>query len=266
MLHHGARRTIQHKVFALARRDGETVHTGGAHQVIGTQARRNDGPAGAKGAAVGDHARHGGALPQEASDGGLQAQLDTVGDGVLRGRKAQRKGIDDAPRGRIERAGGRLCEAWLTPAHLLRGEQFQAGDAIFSTAVIEFPQRGEVLLADAHHIRAATLKLDIQLTADLVEQGIARHVQTGFGAPRLGVIAGVDDGRVGLGGALAHVRGPVHEEDAQAIARELARNVGAHHASADDDHIIERSIVHQGCCSSSCSQPRVRETAFFHAA
>ena len=177
-----------------------------------------------------------------AGDRAVPPQLHAAAHRGLGHGDGKAPGVDDAGAGREKRAAHFLRKPRLHRPGLLAGEQPQPGHAVFAAPVVKGAQGGQLLGAEGHHKRAHPLEGHLQLFADLAGEAVALHVQPGHQGAGLRVVARVDDGAVGLGGAGGDVRRGLQHCHPQPVAGQLIGRRRAHHAAADDDYIVHRKI------------------------
>ena len=97
---------------------------------------------------------------------------------------------------------------------------------------------GVILRREGQHQGAAGPVGDIQFGAQLLGQLSAPHVEPGHQGAGLGIVTGVEDGGVGLGGTVGHVVFLLQHSDLQLVAGELEGGCCAGDAAANDENVI----------------------------
>ena len=121
---------------------------------------------------------------------------------------------------------------------LLAGQDPHPGDAVLVAPVKEGMYRLHLLLVKGQDKGTDLLALHRQLFAELLGHPDSLHIEAGHFGPRLRVVPGVEDGAVGLGGAVRHVVGGLQGHHLQVIPGKLVGSGGADDPAADDRYII----------------------------
>ena len=129
---------------------------------------------------------------------------------------------------------------------LFPGKDLHAGHAVGGAVFEQMLQVGQFLFVQCQHQRAALLIGDIQLCADLLCQCHAAHIQPCHAGAGGGVVACVENGAVGLGGAVCYIVFGLKDDHSVVVARQRIGGSSTNDATADD-----RDIIH-------CSFPPVR--------
>ena len=161
------------------------------------------------------------------------------------GADSRRRGVKGADRLR--------GQVGLQASGLLPGEELQPGNAVFHPPAVELLHLGPVLLAEGQHKGTAAAVRYIQPLAQPLGQLHPPDVEAGHKSPRLWVIAGVENGRVGFGGSHGHVVFPLQNGNVQLVFGKLEGGGRTRNAAADDQHVIHRKLLpgtilsHQRC-------------------
>ena len=135
-----------------------------------------------------------------------------------------------------------LGEVGLHGKGLFPGKNLHVGHAVCGAVLEQMLQMGQFLLVQCQHQRAALLIGDIQLCADLLCQSHAAHVQPCHAGAGGGVVACVENGAVGLGGAVCHIVLGLKNDHLVVVARQCVGGSGTDDATADDCYIIHCSF------------------------
>ncbi len=169
------------------------MHTGGVHH----KARL-------KAALVGLHAPaalDGG----KAGDDGIKLELYAIFCGVLGKSISQAKGTDDAAGGCPQGSHRVIGNVRLHLDQLVAFDNAQALYAVVHAVFVQLYQIRAVLLAQTHHQAAALVVGKIQFFGKGRHTAAALHIQFGHQAAMGGIVACMDNGAVGLGGAAADI-------------------------------------------------------------
>ena len=190
-------------------------------------------------------ARGGNHLPMavgKLADGGhlrVAPELRPVFRRVLRKGHGQLVGADDAAGSHQQGFLGFLPHVGLPLPQLRLVDDPQLPPAAVLAALLqELLQGGMVLQAEGHHQGGVPLHGHVQLLVNPVEHGVAQHVELGLQGAGLGVIPAVDDGGVGLALTVADIVGLFQQQRLDPVPGQFPGNATAHHAAADDDHVI----------------------------
>ena len=208
--------------------DGVGVDAGGIHQIAGGEISLAgvDQPAAA------------GFL--DAGDLGFQMKPGPVADGGFRQSQTVFPGGTDGGGGSVEGGLYLVRQLGVHTAGLVAGEDFQAGHAVGVAPGLEGVQGGALLRGEGQHKRAAGPIGDVQLLAQLPGQSHTPHVEPGHQGAGQGIIAGVENGGIGLGGAVGHVVFLLQNAHPDLVFGELKGRGGAHNAAADDEYIVHK--------------------------
>ena len=187
--------------------------------------------------------------PAQAGDPTAEVVVHPVVVGVLRQGDGQAEGVHNAA------VGG---EHGKLPHH--RRHQLVKLRLVHQTQALHpvglplgdgAPQVLQVLLCVAHQHLAAALEGHVQLPGQLSHELVALHAQSGL--QRAGVVgeAPVDHPGVAPAGLIAHVQIFLQYADFQAVPAHFPGNGAAHHAAADDQHIIKLLHIHPPKLSNS---------------
>lgn len=240
---HLARRLVEQAVLAGAGGDAEGVAAHLAVHLVGVQAGGVHHGAGGKLAVRGGQPIAA-AAPLDALHLLVEVEFDAVGGGVFGEGDGHFVGAGDAA-GRGVQGGDRLpADVRLHLLQALPVDYRQLRDAVFPAARQQALEDGARFLVQAEDEGADALERELQLPRPLLEHGVAGDVGFRLEAARLGVVAGVDDGRVGLAGAGRHVGRGVEGGDGEAAARQLPGDGAADHPGSYDDDIVHMFSVH----------------------
>ena len=135
-----------------------------------------------------------------------------------------------------------LGEVRLHGKGLFLGKDLHAGHAVGGAVLKQMLQVGQLLLVQCQHQRTALLVGDIQLCADLFSQRYAAHIQPCHVGAGGGVVACVENGAVGLGGAVCHIVLGLKDDHLVVVARQRVGGSGTDDTTADDSYIIHCSF------------------------
>ena len=270
VVHTGALALVQQVVLATG---GSDVEAGGLHHAVDFL-----GPdTGGIDDVAGFHSALGGGQAVAAVGHGLSvfhaaaaAQLHAVahshfghGQGVL-------PGADDGGAGGPQGTADILGEVGLHGQRFFLGQNFHIGHAVGRAVLVQVLQVGQLALGQSQHEGAALLVGNIQLCADLLGQLHTAHVQPCHLGAGSGVVACVQNGAVGFGGAVGHVVFCLQNDDFVLVARQCVGCSGADHTTADDSNIIHYSFPpvssalarrEPGCCAVCTKKERTKTKA-----
>ena len=181
-------------------------------------------------------------VPAQAGDLTAEAVVHPVVVGVLRQSDGQAEGVHNTAVGGEH---GKLPHHRRhQPVELRLVHQAQALHPVGLPLGDGAPQVLQVLLCVAHQHLAAALEGHVQLPGQLSHELVALHAQPGL--QRAGVVgeAPVDHPGVAPAGLIAHVQIFLQYADFQAVPAHFPGNGAAHHAAADDQHIIKLLHIH----------------------
>ena len=205
VVHMPCRRVVQQEVIAAPGNDLHRV--GGIHGVVQLVRMHTGGvhhQARLKAALVGLHAPaalDGG----KAGDGGIKLELYAIFCGVLGKSIGQAKGADDAAGGCPHGSHRVIGNVRLHLDQLVAFDNAQALYAVGHAVFVQLYQIRAVLLAQTHHQAAALVVGKIQFFGKGRHTAAALHIQLGHQAAVGGIVACMDNGAVGLGGAAADI-------------------------------------------------------------
>ena len=235
-----ARLLVQQAVIAPAGGDMNLFLADHVVELVGVHPCGIDHAAGLIGAVVGLNlpaARDG----VQAGDLGVKAELHAVGGGVLRHGDVHAEGAHNTGGGGVEDAHGLFGQVGLQLEDFLPVQnQLHVLDAILDAPLIQGLQVGQGILVDTHHQGAAPVERKIQLLGQVLHHLIALHVQLGHQGSVGGVVACVNNGAVGLGGAAAHVLRLLQHTDFGLVPGQLAGGGAPGHTGPNDDYVIHR--------------------------
>ena len=138
----------------------------------------------------------------------------------------------------MEGSGDGGGEVGLQSTGLIPGEQGQTGHPVLCAPAEQLLEQDLVLRGKAEHQGPTGQIGYVQLGAQLPGQGGAPDVEAGHQGAGHGVIPGVDDGGIGLGGTVGHIVFPLHDPHFELIFGQLKGSGRAHDAAADDENVI----------------------------
>ena len=236
VVHMAAGRAVQQEVIAAARGDRHAVVRDHVVDHVGVHARRVHDDLRLQVALVGMHNPAALNLRQARNDG-VKLELDAVLRRILRQREGQAKRADDAAGRRVQRSDRVVADVRLHGHQLVALDDAQSLDAVLHAVLVQLHQVRAILLAE-HDDEAAVLDvMEVQLLGQPGHDAAAFDIQLRHQAAVRRIVAGVNDGAVGLGGAAADVLLALDHEHIGLLARQLAGNRAAGNASADNDDI-----------------------------
>ena len=123
-------------------------------------------------------------------------------------------------------------------AHLGGVQQLQTRHSVLYASVIEGAQGMKVSLVKGQYQAAHPGKGHLELFADVPGHPVALHVEPGHEGARLRVVPGVDDGAVGLGGAIGYIVLSLQDGHVQGILGQVIGGGRPHHPTAQNDDVI----------------------------
>ena len=204
---------VEYVILPLARPDSEAIQSGLGHDLIGMESGTVDNPSAMEGTPIGVHADDAlsvpwtGVLLHEAQGLSLQKQHHFIDHRVLGRGDGEQEGVHDASCGSPQGAEDLGGEGWLRAAHLVPGDDLQPWHAVAPTALPQILKRPHFPLREGYYVVPLAAVGDIQLRAELGIHFVAQYVEPGLVGAGEGIIAGMDDGCVALGGSSAHVGG-----------------------------------------------------------
>ena len=173
-------------------------------------------------------------------NGSPQMELCPVADGGLRqGQTILPRGADGGCGG-VEGGGYLFREVGVHGAGLLPGEQAELRHAVGLAPAEQVLEGSLILGREGQYEGAAGLVRNVQLGAQLFGQGGAPHIELGHQCAGLRVIPGMEDGGVGLGGAVGHVIFPLQDGRLQPVAGKVEGGGRTGDAAADDEYIVHK--------------------------
>ena len=180
------------------------------------------------------------ALPSgKAQNAGIELECHAVGIGVLSKSDGHIEGADNsAGRGPQSRHSilAHIGLQFVEPPGI---HNFQPLYPIFQAVFIEGFQPWQVLFGHTDHQRTVHPEWEIQLLGQLRHHPISLDVHLGHEAAMGGVVARMDDGAVGLGGAAAHIRLPLQNQHISLIAGQIPGHRAAGDTRSDDQAIVQ---------------------------
>ena len=241
MAHAGALALVQQIILAPG---GDDAEVGGLHH--GVHLVRPD--TGSVDDAAGLHRAAGHGQAVAALDGfgighlAAAAQLHAVAHRHLGHGQCVLPRVHDGGAGCPQCAADLLGEVRLHGESFFLGKDLHAGHAVGGAVLKQMLQVGQLLFVQCQHQRAALLIGDIQLCADLLGQRHAAHIQPCHAGAGGGVVACVENGAVGFGGAVCHIVLGLKDDHLVVVARQRVGGSGTDDATADDCYIIHCSF------------------------
>ena len=125
----------------------------------------------------------------------------------------------------------------------LCGKQPDARHAVGDAVLIQFLQVGQLFRAEGQHQTAALQVRHIQPGADLLGQCGPLHVEPRHPGARFGVVASVQNGTVGLGGAVGHVIFSLENGGLQRVMGQLIGGCRTNDTAADNCYIQHKNLL-----------------------
>ena len=125
----------------------------------------------------------------------------------------------------------------LQSAHLLCLQNLKSFHAVLLPLIVKPLQKRPILLVKAKHQRPVPLIWKIQLPGQSLHHPAALHVQRSLPAARSSVEAPMDNAAVSLGGALAHIAGPLQNSHLPVTSGQLSRDGTPGYAPADHNYV-----------------------------
>lgn len=170
----------------------------------------------------------------------VEVQMDSGAHGLGGVGQRRRPGADDALVGDFERAEGAGAQVGFA------GAQFTGVQEACRVVFVPFGldqqggECGQLLFVPGDEQGSDAFDGDSGLGRTGAESLLSFTYQPGFRRAGYGVETGVQDGGVGLRGAVADVVGGVEERGAQPVTGQFAGDGGADDARADDGHVVDR--------------------------
>ena len=150
---------------------------------------------------------------------------------------------DDGGAGRIQRANDSGGQIRFHGKRFLCGKQPDARHAVGDAVLIQFLQVGQLFRAEGQHQTAALQVRHIQPGADLLGQCGPLHVEPRHPGARFGVVASVQNGTVGLGGAVCHVIFSLENGGLQRVMGQLIGGCRTNDTAADNCYIQHKNLL-----------------------
>ena len=129
---------------------------------------------------------------------------------------------------------------WFTTTQFFLVDDTQfAANAVLNALLQKLFKSRMIVQIEGDHKRRIPLHRYVQLFVELIKHGVAQHVELCFQSPGLCVVSAVNDGGVCFALSVANIVCFFQQEYLRRIARQLAGRSAAHHAAADNDHIIQ---------------------------
>ena len=185
------------------------------------------------------------ATRHDRGDHGTTAQLDTALHGLRREGEVGGPGADDRLTRHGEAGQGTWSEFGHPAIHLVGRDDFARVVPVALGLVPQGGQRVTLLVGPCDEQRAGALHGDADLLGVLTEKVVAARDQSGFQGSGSGVEAGVQQGGVGLAGAVTDVVAPLDQRHGQSRARQCAGDGASDDSRADDRDVADlRRGVH----------------------
>ena len=242
MLHPRAFRFVQKVIFAAGRLDGKLMRSGHVVHGIGPDAGGVDNVAGLH------HAGRRGQRPAgcgflNAGDRAAEVEFHPVAHRHLRHGQRIFPRADDGRAGCIQRSGHLRRKTGLHGPCFLCRQQPDARHPIGKAVFVQLLQMRQLRRAEGQHQTAALPVRHIQPGTDLFGQCNALHIEPCHPGARLGVVPSVQNGTVGLGGAVGHIVLGLKNCSVQRIMRELIGGSRANDTAADDCYIQHKNLL-----------------------
>ena len=241
MAHAGALALVQQIVLAAS---GNDVEVGGLHHGVYLVCPDT----GSVDDAAGLHRAAGHGQAVAALDGlgvghlAVAAQLHAVAHRHLGHGQCVLPRVYDGGAGCPQCAADLFRKVGLHGKGLFLGKDLHVGHAVGGAVLKQMLQVGQLLFVQCQHQRAALLIGDIQLCTDLLGQRYAAHIQPCHAGAGGGVVACVENGAVGLGGAVCHIVLGLKDDHLVVVARQCVGCGGTDDTTADDCYIIHCSF------------------------
>ena len=197
--------------------------------------------------------------PFQTGDGGVQPEVGAVAYGGLCQSQAVFPGGTDGGGRGPERGGHLGGKVGVHGPGLIAGEHFQAGHAVVLATLLESTEGGLLLRGEGQHEGAALPVGYVQLGTQFFCQGGTPYVEFGHKRARLGVISGMENGGVCLGGAVGYVIFPLQNSYVQTIAGELEGGRRAGNAAANNENVIHnKTSWHETSYAKSAPRKRAK--------
>lgn len=230
---------VEDDELAAARGDGEVVvaefpvefvgvESGGVDQVAGAQRS----PGGGEGVDF--------VVAVDVPHPAVEVQMDSGAHGLGGVGERGGPGADDALVGDFERAEGTRSQMGLAGTQFLRVQEACRAVVVPLRLRQQGRQCGQLFLVPGDEQGPDAFDGDAGLGRVRAESVLPLAYEPGFQGAGYGVESGVQDGGVGLRGAVADVVGGVQECGAQPVAGQFAGDGGADDARADDGHVVGR--------------------------
>ena len=215
---------VEHEQLPAPRRDREPLVAELGVDGVGAQAGGVDHEPRAHGGAVSGVQR--GVLlgDLDAVDGVVQQQVGAAPAGVGGQCEVRGPGADDRLVGDGERAERTRPEGGQLAVHLGGVDDQRVVIAVLAGLVLQGGQRVELFLVPRDEQRAGAFDRDPGLSGVGAQQVIAATHEPALQGAGRGVEAGVQDGGVGLAGAVADVDAGLEQRDRQLVAGQLSRD------------------------------------------
>ena len=166
-----------------------------------------------------------------------EAEDDSVCRRVVRQGKGQFIRADNPAGGHQQGAQYTRIQRRLQAQRLFPVDVFQPGHPVLFSPVLQLRQGFPVLFRKADHQRAAHPEGDAEFLAKGRKKPGTFHIIQGLLRPRQGIVSGVDDAAVRLGGAFRHIPGLFDDGYSGLEAAELPGHGTPDHAASDDQNI-----------------------------
>ncbi len=234
---------VEDDELTAAGRDGEVGVAEEAVDLVGVQARRVDQVAGAQRAPAGGQRVR---FPRsDRPHGAVEVQVDAGAHGLRRVGEGGRPGADEGLVRYVEGSQHAGAELRFTGSYFRGREDPGRAVAVAYRLVRESREGRELLLVPGHEQGPDRFDRDAAVRGVGGEPSLSVADEPGLQGAGYGVETGVQDGGVGLGGAVADVVGRVDQGGPQGEAGQFAGDGGAHDAGADHGHVVRVGAVGQ---------------------
>ena len=179
----------------------------------------------------------------DAGNFAVELELNAVGSCVFSQSKVQAEGADNGAGGSVQSGNSVVGDVGLHGNQLVPLNDSQAFHTVLHAVFIQLDQVGTVFLADHDDQRTVALVVEVQILGQLLHHEAALDVQLGHQRTIGGVVAGMDDGGVGLGGAAADIFCALQNQDISLLTGQFAGDGTAGNTCADDDNIDQVQIT-----------------------
>ena len=173
-----------------------------------------------------------------ALDGAAAAQLHAVAHGHFDHGQGIFPGAHNGGAGGVKRTLYGVDHMGLDGLDFVGREQLNVGHAVGNAVFIQLFNVRHIAVLQSKHQAAALLVGHIQLCADLFGHSHTGNIQFGHAGAGLGVISGMENGAVGLGGAIGDIVFRLENYGFGFVVRQSIGGCGADHTAANDGNIV----------------------------